>query len=63
MSGNLRDRITRILDGAASDPGVIDNADVAWLLIRELPELQARCDCQERNWADNKFRYGEHYGI
>ena len=51
---DLRTRITRILDSAASDPGVIDNADVAWLLIRDIPELQARCGCQTKNWADDE---------
>ena len=33
---DLTIRIARILDNALNDPGVIDNVDVAHLLIREL---------------------------
>jgi hypothetical protein len=55
----LRDRIAAIL---SSKEVVLDgwdyiNQECAWLLadavIRDITELQARCGCQTRNWADD----------
>jgi len=48
QSADLRTRIAAVLSGYVDHSHRYDLAD---MLMRDIPELQARCDCQARNWA------------